>query len=369
MSKFAGNSNPFAILSESDQTQDSESVPTITPAPKIKSAKKRTGSEVSKFNKKHDAKPIPKPIPKAVLEQRALCKKYRYTYRLEKNGNIENNTTLYVNTSVAHSHQVDALFIDAIERAKKMPDVFGSDFECDFRVNVVRRHTGEYLGYAFVDVSNPKFYYALIGCNTDGTERVEYVDDPNWVPPKTVPRAPADEKPDPNRKFNWADECVDVPVSPPKIRRELPPLLVLKEYQYDDEQKSHLQTDETHGTLSVSPAFITPGVKEEYDDCSLYVSEVPAVDYDFLYEIFARYARSSYRESDNRYYPRINIHKCVKDRGSATDESKTGIFAIVEYAHHYDAAFARTMCQKIRARYNDKDINMSVRHAYHSKNR
>lgn len=349
MSKFVDN-NPFAILSGSDQTQE----PTISSAPKIKSVKKEY-REASKFNKKHDVKSI----PKAVLEQRALCKKYRYIYRVERNGNVVNNTTLYVNTSVAHPHQVEELFIDAIERAKKMPEVFGPDFECDFRVNVVRRHTGQYLGYAFVDVSNPKFYYALIGCNTDGTERVEYVDDPNWVPPKTVPRAPVD----PNRKFSWADECEDI-VSPPKIRRELPPLLVLKEYQYDDEQKSHLQTNETHGTLSVSPAFITPGVNEEYDDCSLYVSEVPAVDYDFLYKIFARYARSSYRESDNRYYPRITIRKCAKDRGSTT-----GIYAIVKYVHHYDAAFARIMCQKIRARYNGKDIIMSVRYAFHGKNR
>lgn len=356
-------SNSFAILSDTDKPKN---VSTSKIIPKKKRTYTPRGGnndyqEITNLNKKQFAKSI----PKAVLDQRNLCKKYQYTYRIEKNGNIENNTTLYVNTLVAHPHQVDALFIEAIERAKKMPEVFGDDFECDFKVNVVRRHTGEYLGYAFVDVSNPKFYYALIGCNVDGSERVEYIEDPNWVPPKTVPRAPSDDMIDFSKKFNWADESMDLQVSPPKIRRELPPLLVLNEYEYDDEQKDHLQTEETHGILSVSPAFITPGVKEEYDDRSLYVSEVPAVDYDFLYTIFTRYARSNYRESDNRYYPRITIRKCAK----GSDESKTGIFAIVEYAHHYDAAFARTMCQKIRARYNDKDIDMPVRHAFHSKNR
>ena len=323
-----------------------------------------------------DKKPIAKKIPKPVLSQRELRQIHKYAYRVVNNGNVENNTTIYVTTMVAHPHQVEAQFKDAIGRAKKMPEVFGEDFECTFQVNVVRRYTGEYMGYAFVDVTNPKFYFAMIGCNVDGSDRAEYIEDPNWVPPKIVPKAPRD----PSKPISWADddEDDDRQLHPPKIRKELPPLITLGEYEYDEQQKSHLQTDETYGTLSVSPAFITPGVGQDYDDCSLYVSEVPAVDYDFLYELFSRYARTnSHRENDRFYYPRINIRKCIvketkecegendgEEDKDKKNENKTGIFAIVQYSHPYDSAFALCMLQKVRARYNNKDIAMPVRYAF-----
>lgn len=123
-------------------------------------------------------------VPTPVLYQNELRKKYNYSYKLLSNGNVENNSTIYVSTSVAHPHQVENIIKNAINKAKNMPKIFGYDFECDFQINVVRRYTGEYLGYAFVDFTNPKFYYALTGYNVDGSERVEYKDDPNWISPK-----------------------------------------------------------------------------------------------------------------------------------------------------------------------------------------
>jgi hypothetical protein len=126
----------------------------------------------------------------------------------------------------------------------------------------------------------------------------------------------------------------------------------------------HLQTQETQGTVTVSPAFITPGISEEYDDCSLYVSEVPETDYDFLYEIFSRYARSSSPDEDaSHFFPKITIRKSNKE-GEAQPEK--GLYAIVQYAHPYDAKYALQMLQKIRARYNGADISMPVRHAFNN---
>lgn len=319
-------------------------------------------------------------IPDAVLVQRELRRKHKYVYRVANNGNIENNSTIYVVTTVAYPHQLEAQFEDALARAKNMPEIFGEDFECDFQVNVVRRYTGEYMGYAFVDVTNPKFYYALLGYNVNGSDRAEYVDDPNWTQPKIIPKAPRESLPDPVVKVSsytflmtqdWGAELSDEDrqLRPPKIRRELPPLITLGKYEYDDEQKLHLQTDVTHGTFSVSPAFISPGVKEDYDDCALYVSEVPAMDYDFLYALFARYARttSSY-EKDYDYFPRIEIRKCTKE-GEVKDDDKTGIFAIVKYAHPFDTAFSLCMIQKIRANYHGTDVSMPVRYAFSTKNK
>jgi hypothetical protein len=314
-------------------------------------------------SKNNHIKEKPK-IPAAVLAQRELRKKHKYCYRTVNNGNVENNSTIYVVTSVAHPHQVESVFREAILLAKNMPEIFGQDFECDFQINVVRRYTGEYMGYAFVDVTNPKFYYAILGYNVDGSERAEYVDDPNWIQPKTVPKVPTDRTGN-IFEIRWDESSEEErPLRPPKIKRELPPLITLGEYEYDEQQKIHLQTEATHGTFSVSPAFISPGTGVDYDSCSLYVSEVPAEDPDFLYALFARYARtSSSVEDDTHFFPRINIRKTDVKEGDA----KTGIFAIVEYAHPNDTSFCITMAQKIRANYNGKDVHMPVRYAYRNK--
>lgn len=318
-------------------------------------------------NRKTTTNSRPK-IPKAVLEQRELRKKYKYTYRSLSNGNIENNSTIYLTTRVAHPYQVEKQFKDVVAKAKTMPEIFGDDFECDIQINVVRRSGGEYMGYGFVDVTNPKLYYALLGYNVDGSDRAEYVNDPDWIRPKHIPKVIKEKEEITTKNLltvNWCEsEDEDKPLSHPKIRKELSPLLTLGEYEYDEQQKLHLETDATHGTFTLSPAYITPGVGETYDDCSLYVSEVPAIDYDFLYALFARYARTnSNRESEFKFYPRINIKKCTKE---FENNIKTGIFAIVEYAHPVDAAFVLTMNQRVRASYNGKDVYMPVRYAFKS---
>ena len=324
-------------------------------------------------NRGHSSRKNEVKIPKAVLDQLELRKKYKYSYRVVNNGNIQNNSTIYVVTGVAHPHQLDAQIQNVITRAKNMPEVFGQDFECDFQINVVRRYTGEYMGYAFVDVTNPKLYYALLGFNVDGSDRAEYVDDPNWVRPEFVPKEKKERVALTIANLMTEDWCCssdeqEKPLSPPKLRKELPPLLTLGEYEYDEQQKGHFETEVLNGSFSVSPAFISPGIKEEYDDCSLYVSEVPAVDYDFLYNIFARYARTnSSRENDTQFFPRINIKECSKEKMNK-DETKTGIFAIVEFGDQKDCAFCLAMIQRLRASYNGKDVSMAVRYAFRSKN-
>lgn len=322
-------------------------------------------------SKKSKVKPRPeKPkvvIPAAIQEQLQLRQKFHYGYRTIKNGNVENNTTIYAKTGVAHPHQIKELFHDVIEHAKKMPEIFGLNFDCDVQVNLVQKFTGQYMGYTFVDLSNPKLYFALLGCNVDGSERAEYYDDPDWVPPPEVP-APVPVPKDRDVQKSWAEqvdsdseENTPRKPSPPKIRRELKPLIKLKEYPYDEKQKLHLQTSETHGSITLSPAFITPGVKPEYDGCKLYVSEIPADDLDFLYTLFARYSRydtltpaNIARYGNEQYSPRITIH---------TSGDKK-LFAIVQYHHPYDAAFALLMLQKIRASYCNLDVSIPVRYAF-----
>lgn len=320
--------------------------------------------------RREQSKESKRTIPHAVHNQLRLRKKFNYEYQKLENGNVLNNSTIYVKTGVAHPHQIDASFNKALEKAREM---FGRDFECDFRVNFIMTYNGSYLGYVFVDVSNPAFYNALIGLNVDGSERAEFIDDPTWVKPKVL--TPEEEDDDFYAKpLVWSDDSsgatwdsqVDIQTSieAPKIRRELPPLISLESYEYGSEQQKHLNTEETHGNFSISPAFVEPGIEERYDDCSLYVSDVPANDPDFLYALFSRYARTESPREKNIFFPQITIRQI--DRQPEGDEAPK-FFAIVAYAHHYDAAFALHMLQKIRAKYHDQEVVMSVRNAFKTK--
>lgn len=356
--KAMSKQNRFSLL-DSAESNRASSMKNHT-LPKLNPPKRKYGGQLKKlptgFKRKSRKKRSSLPVP--VVEQRRLRSKFRYCYRDVHNGNIENNTTLYVSTGVAHHHQVEAIFDNVIKKAKSMPEVFGEDFECDVQVNLVRKHSGQYMGYAFIDVSNPAVYYALIGCETDGRDRVEFVPDPTWTPPSPSEIKPvattlswADMDDD-----DWFDDSDFETPSAPRIRKELPPLLTLDEFDYDDQQQSYLKTKETKGNLSISPAFITPGVNDDYDDCKLFVTEVPSDDHDFLYAIFARYARNiSYREDDHYFYPKITIRK---------NSNGEKYYAIVQYAHSYDTAFALLMLQKVRAKYNGEDVFMRVRYAF-----
>ena len=292
-------------------------------------------------------------VPTSIEAQRLLREKYNYKYTELNNGNIENNSTFYVNTNVAHPHQVRQIFEDAITQAKSKPDIFGKDFECDVQVNHIRNFKNEYMGHGYVDVSNPKMYYALLGFNLDGSERAIYIDDPSWNPP---PKQPKSEKiKTTSESTNWGDMLEDDDITPsPKIKSELPPLIVLSNFKYDEKQQEHFQTDKTHGSIAISPAFITPGVPEGSDDCTLYIGGVPAEDYDFLYKIFSRYARKDvFRVHDYIYYPKINIRK----------SNNGALYALVRYSDPYDTAFACVMLKKIMANYMDKDVTMIARYA------
>lgn len=286
-----------------------------------------------------DPEDAEKVVPQPVREQWKLREKHNYEYRVLENGNIENNSTLYIATRVAHTYQIESLFHQAIQRAKSMPEIFGEDFDCDVVVNLVRRNTGQYVGVAYVDVSSPIFYNVLIGLHPDGSERAEYYDDPSWIPPVSGK--------------SWADD-----IECPKLRKEFPPLLRLSEYEYDQEQKEHLNTDETHGTVIVSPAFINTGWHDS-DSYTLFVQNVPANDINFLYAIFARYARTNIGDLNNssNYYPKITIKETREKR----------LVALVKYAHWHDAGFAFAMRRKICALYQEKEIILPVRFARQAK--
>lgn len=288
-------------------------------------------------------------LPEEIITQVGICKKYNYKYKENSNGNIYNNTTFYASTITAHAYQIEKLFKSVIEKAKKMPEIFGHDFECNFRINHVKYKTGEYVGHAFIDVSNPKLYYALLGKNIDGSDNVKYIDDPEWKKPVCV-------------DCDWGD-IADKSFAP-KIKIDLPPLLTLDKYEFDEEQikkqeewnRNKFYESQKYGFISISPAYITSKGESSENDCQLYVRNVPYNDSKFLYNIFSRYSKTPI--SGDKYYPYIKIHTNKQGK----------FFAIVKYQNIYDTAFALMMCQRIIAEYNGETIEMYVRYAKNNGN-
>ena len=94
-----------------------------------------------------------------------------------------NNHLLHVTTGVAYQGQVAATIRKAITDINKVLD---QPLKCDCRVNLVTDRNGTHFGYGYAWVSNTEVYHILLGKNPDGSERIDYTDDPNWQGPTTL---------------------------------------------------------------------------------------------------------------------------------------------------------------------------------------
>lgn len=95
-------------------------------------------------------------------------------------GKSYDNHTLYIKCDCATSAQITEALNESISTYQRTN---GVNLNCRFRVNLVENKEGKSFGIAFVFVTNPAVYYMLQCKNPDGTDRVEYIDDPSWIPP------------------------------------------------------------------------------------------------------------------------------------------------------------------------------------------
>lgn len=163
---------------------------------------------------------------------------------------ISDNRTLYIKCDCASVQQIRDAFSEALTTYQ---DATGIDLACRFRVNLVEDREGRSFGIAFVFVSNPAVYYMLLGKNPDGSDRVEYRDDPSWTPPvegESVNDAGWSTISAPvfSKGMTWADimdeedaynakiEAEKQKYVCPKIAFSLEPLMVLPPYRLSAQQ-------------------------------------------------------------------------------------------------------------------------------------
>lgn len=93
--------------------------------------------------------------------------------------NIYDKRTLFIKCDCASVEQIRQAFNDALTNYQTQTKI---NLKCRFRVNLVENREGKSLGIAFVFVTNPAVYHMLLGKNPDGSDRIEYRDDPSWTP-------------------------------------------------------------------------------------------------------------------------------------------------------------------------------------------
>ena len=209
--------------------------------------------------------------------------------------------TLYVQTGKATHEQLSRSIAQAVDEVSQELD---RNIECRFKINIVKDREGNSYGFAFVFLTNPEVYHMLLGRNPEGTDRVEYHEDPSWVAPE--PEEVETPEPEPTNKTDsvtvddwtsmsspwsmtgyscWADMADDEEdeemqllerqskYTAPKVRVELPTLMTLPPYNYETYNDSN-QKVENVGYFGVSPAYVTD-MDSKYSCNVLRARDVP----------------------------------------------------------------------------------------------
>lgn len=88
--------------------------------------------------------------------------------------------TIFIKCGAASPQQIIQVFSDSLDQYNMDAN---SQLDSRFYVNLIENADNISFGKGYVYVSNSQVYHMLLGKNPDGTERCEYIDDPDWVPP------------------------------------------------------------------------------------------------------------------------------------------------------------------------------------------
>lgn len=210
-----------------------------------------------------------------------------------------NNRCLYVLTGPCDLSQVTSVLALLVQQFNKL-----TGQNCYYDINLPVAFDGKPRCCAYIYLSNPSFYYVLIGKNPDGTERMEMIDDPDWV----CPEQPTQTVDDLFKKVDdWADimEEEDKYICP-KIPSPLPPLMTipsvaLKPDQVKWMQENESDTDFSTYTIKFSSAFVM-NIEPPFIHNMIVCRGIDeGFNHADLRRVFGKYSTSS-----NKDYPKID---------------------------------------------------------------
>ena len=150
---------------------------------------------------------------------------------------------LFVHSGQLRQDQVEKILENCI---KNLHERHGTK-KCDYIVVTVAEKNGIHFGHSYAGVGDKKVFYALIGKNLDGSDRVDYIDDPDYV------KKEENEDFDFDEDMNW-DDIEDEEEKIPKKKIVLEPLIVPPPIKYTDEQyKKALEVAEAEAIKNNEP--------------------------------------------------------------------------------------------------------------------
>lgn len=241
---------------------------------------------------------------------------YKNTYN-SVSGHYENNTTLFISKGYATEQQLRATIDDAyLQLRQKHPNV-----RSDYILNYISSSKDKLCNYAFMDVSNPVFFYALCGLDINGQRKRIVIQefDPNTEAIETG--------------TNWADDIK---------YEEVEPIVTIRPITYTDEQVERYKCEKQFTPIFMAAKMKKVGPNMVADE--LYISNVSNKNIQFYEKIFRRYERGNPR------YPRISFHQ---DKRNNTN-------VCIQFSDEVYAYSALLMCKKI----TDNQRIYHVRHSW-----
>ena len=215
---------------------------------------------------------------------------------------------LFIHSGVFDKEQIELNLKSCVNKLSKLTDIQ----KWDYYVNVVENKEGVKFGHTYAWISNPKVYYALIGMNFDGSERIESVPDKNWTPPEKD-YDDAIEEAEESNDWGLLGE-VEAAYERPNIKVEQEPLIIPPGIKYTEKQKKNLEIDDDFGFIEIFPARVTIRSEEQKIN-SFYSSCIPSwVNQDILYNFFKKFNKDGNihicpRTKKKFSYPRISVSK------------------------------------------------------------
>ena len=166
------------------------------------------------------------------------------------------NHTLYVLSKYGTNDQLVQCVKKGLENVSK---VLGRNIECKLIPNMMTNRDGSLVGAGFLHVSNEEAYNLIIGKNADGSDRVEYRDDPNWKPP-VKSKEEAEQELSNKKITSWADladeeDYIEKQYTCPKIKHVLPSLFELPMFELTPDQKLQYPNG-NEGKFTLLPARV-----------------------------------------------------------------------------------------------------------------
>ena len=211
---------------------------------------------------------------------------------------------LFIHSGVLEKEQIDKCFQDLIEQLISLNPEEYKDIK--FLINVVKNKEGVKYGHSYGWINKKDVFNALLGKNLDGSERIEYIDDENWEPPKEDYYEAMKKAGD-----DWGDQAdIEKKYKRPKIKIELDPLISLSAIEYTEDQYNEVKKESKYGFMEL---FETKLSHKTGKLNTLFSNDIPSwIDEKYLFDFFKKFEKNKDQHYDKKTkkkfcYPVVKI--------------------------------------------------------------